>query len=173
MRQRSPALRALVTPAHAVAVLLVVFPLIDLVVNVWPPRIGELRWRYGTTGLLSGFLLTSLLGLLVMAVTANIAGQRRLLRVLGWVGWIGGLVLLAAIALFSLDVLQLRSAVPPAAKGVFAIGAVKAAVKLVIMAGWLVLFGRGALRAARSLLHQSGEGREGPDLLISSTRPPG
>ena len=55
-------LRKLAWPLYAVAVLMIVLPLGDLGASVWPPHPMQLQWRFGTFGLVSGFLLTPLFG---------------------------------------------------------------------------------------------------------------
>jgi hypothetical protein len=69
-------LKAFAWPAYCVAVLLVVTPLVDLVANVWPPRLSAVEWRFGTFGLLSGFLLTPLLGMVLATAAAALLEHR-------------------------------------------------------------------------------------------------
>ena len=44
---------------------LVLWPLIDLLTNVWPPQLGTLQWRYGFMGLMAAFLNTPILALIL------------------------------------------------------------------------------------------------------------
>lgn len=114
---------------YLVAALLVVTPLLDVLSNVWPLAIGDLRWRYGTVGLLSGFLLTSLLGMALAVLTAVVLRQRRVLSVLSVLNLVAAVTLLAAAGLFVLDVLQVRGTVPVESRSLFDVGAVKALFK--------------------------------------------
>lgn len=114
---------------YLVAALLVVTPLMDVLTNVWPLAFGDLRWRYGAVGLLSGFLLTSLLGMALAVMTAVALRHRRVLSVLFVLNVAAAVVLLAATGLFGLDVLQVRVTVPMENRGLFDVGAVKALFK--------------------------------------------
>ncbi len=151
MDDRTRALRALIPAVHVAAVLLVLLPLGDWALNVWPARPGDFHWRYGATGLLAGFTLTPLLGVLVLALAAAFAGQRRFLRLLGWTMLLAAVLTLGAAALFALDAVQAAAEIGAESRPVLAAGATKAAVKLVLSAAWLAVLGPGALAAARAL----------------------
>jgi hypothetical protein len=57
--------------------------------------------------------------------------------------------------------------VPANALGVFQIGAVRAVVKLLVAAAWLLLLARGTRRAARALARQvAAEGGGSPGLVV-------
>lgn len=112
-----------------VALLLVIIPIFDLFANVWPLRPGSLHWRFGTSGLLSGFLLTPLLGMALLTVVAALRARPATLTSLVLANAAGTLVLLAIVPLFTLDFLQLRGTVAPAEKALFDASAVKAVVK--------------------------------------------
>jgi hypothetical protein len=116
-------------PIGFVALLLVAVPVFDLFANVWPLRPGSLHWRFGTSGLLSGFLLTPLLGLALLTVVAAFRARRATLLALTLANGLGALLLFALVPLFILDFLQLRGTVPPVEKALFDASGVKAVVK--------------------------------------------
>ncbi len=151
MEERIRALRPLLPALEVAAGLLILLPLGDWAANVWPLRLEDFRWRYGAAGLMAGFALTPLLGVLVLAVAAALGGQRRVLRLVGWTALLTSVGLLAAVALFALDSVQVAAGIGAESRPVLAAGALKAAVKLLLAAGWLVLLGAGTARAARVL----------------------
>lgn len=142
-------LRRLAWPGYLFALLLVVFPLGDLVVNVWPPRVDELQWRYGTLGLLSGFWLTPLFGLALAAVCASLLEHRRTQRTLAILSLVAVFVLSGLGVLFTLDWLQLRPSIPAEGKASMDVGSVKALVKHGGVAVLLAWFGIAGWRASR------------------------
>lgn len=124
-RSHSP----LVGVGYFVAAVLILFPVIDLVANLWPLDPGRVNWRYGAYVLLSGFVLTVILGFALALLLARLADHRKTARVLAVLSGLGGVILLAAAVAFALDALQLRASVSGDARTQFGIGAVKAVVK--------------------------------------------
>lgn len=152
MNDRSSALESIARPLYFMALLLVATPLVDFFANAWPIRLGEVGYRYGVVGLLSGFVLTPLLGLGVACALALVLGHRTVLRVLAILCVVGAVLLLVAAIDFSLDVIQLRRNVPDAQRWSFQVGALKALVKHLSGAAalaWLGLATRRALRSGR------------------------
>src|SRR6185436_5152517 len=109
--KRDP-LAALGWPTYLVAALMIVTPAVDFVTNVWPLNPGDLLWRYGSNGLLAGFLLTPLLGALLAGLAAHALGHRVMARLVATFNVVGAVLLFAASVMFSLDVLEYRHAVP-------------------------------------------------------------
>ena len=141
--------RAWLPAVYLLALVLVVLPFIETIAGGWPPRPGEVSWRFGTVGIFANFLGTLFLGLLIGTVTAHLLGHRILVRALSVVSLFLGLLLILAMAGFALDYLQLRRMVRPELKGKFDVESVKAlaATTFAIIAGlWL---GIGGLRASR------------------------
>lgn len=100
-------------------------------------------------GLLSGFLLTPLLGLYGAAAISATAPHRRTLRLTGLVAALLAAGVLVAAIMFSLDVIQFRVQVPPEGQSAYRLGAARAWLKLVLCAaaaGWLALSIRKAAR---------------------------
>jgi len=138
---------------YLVAALLVVTPVMDVLTNVWPLAFGDLRWRYGAVGLLSGFLLTTLLGMALAVLTAVALRHRRVLTVLFGLNVAAAVVLLATTVLFGLDVLQVRVTVPMESRGLFDVGAAKALLKHFTLVASFAALGVGA---RSSMLQRSG-----------------
>lgn len=148
--------RRLAAPCYVIAVLLVLLPVTDFVSNVWPLQPGDFRWRFGMTGLLSGFLLTPLLGIVLAALVAAITDDLRVLRLASVVAAVGAVILVVLVALFALDVVQLRPEVPADRRGPFDFANVRATIKHLLAAaslGWLAARG---LRAASDVMAGKG-----------------
>jgi hypothetical protein len=135
---------------YYLALLLVVTPAVDLVANVLPLQFGVVEWRYGTVGLLSGFLLTPVLGLLLASIAAASLHHSGVLRFLGVLNVLGGVVLLGVSTFWVLDMLEVRSNVPGDARATFDIGSIKAFGKNLTVALGLVWLGIANLRLARA-----------------------
>jgi hypothetical protein len=143
----------LLRPGYAIALLLIAFPLGDLAVNVWPFRLGLVEWRFGTVGLLSGFVLTPLLGIVGLVVVATALEQQRVLRVVAIVNLVAAVATLVILVVFGLDWIQMRSGTAPEARHSMDVGAVKALLKHLLTAatlGWLGLVGWRGTRPRRS-----------------------
>ena len=142
--------RRVAPPALFLALLLVLLPATDFVSNVWPLQPGDFRWRFGMVGLLSGFLLTPLLGMLVAAAAAMLLQHAGLLRVTAVLCGAGAAVLVLLVGVFALDVIQLRPEVTPTALAGFDFANLRAIAKHLLAAGalvWLALACRQAAAA--------------------------
>lgn len=127
-------------PTYFLALLFLGLSALDFVMNVWPLRPGDVSWRYGAIGLAGGFLLTPLLGLVILLAASRYFGHqgvRRLTLILS--AALAALLLLASLS-FVLDALQMRRAVEAAQKWMFDGGVAKALVKLTtgaVSAAWV------------------------------------
>jgi len=120
-------------PLYFATILLVALPALDLVANIWPLRFGDVGWRYGAAGLMSGYLLTPLLGLLLAWVVASLGRHRRAMLITSVFAVFGALVLVVIVLGFALDALQVRSGISPENMSHFEIGALKALLKYVVV----------------------------------------
>lgn len=140
---------ALVAPLYFIAALLIATPLMDFASSVLPLRAASLEWRFASVGLLSGFLLTPLLGVIVALAVAVYADHVGFVRVLSILNAVVAVLFIVVLVLFVLDIIQLRSVVQEQAKAAFQSAATKAVVKhacFIIALGWLAIRG---LRTAR------------------------
>ncbi len=145
----SDRLASLAGPAYCVAALLVVTPLGDFVSGVWPWRITALDWRFASSGLLSGFLLTPLLGVLIAIGVAAARGSGRLLRVLGVGTLVAGGICVVILLAFMLDAVQLNASIPPEQRRSFLDASVKALLKYVMACAASCWLGVRAYRLGR------------------------
>jgi hypothetical protein len=149
MKPDSSTLKSLAWPTYFVALLLIAIPAMDYVTNVWPLQIGEVRWRYGSVGMLAGFLLTPLMGVLFAFGAAAVLQHRVALRFLAVLNFCLAVLLLVLIGLFVLDVLQVRGTVPLESRPTFDVGAMKAVAKCFAFFGAFAWFGIVGIRASR------------------------
>lgn len=151
---------------YPVALLLILSPLIDLATAVWPIRPSEVSWRFGTFGLITGALVTPIIGLLLLQVAAALLDHVLTLRVVSVLQLIAAVFLLVGIALFVLDAVQLRGTVTAAAKVSYDLAATKALVtallELVVL-GWI---GMGGLRAASAVGKRLGSRDPSASLVV-------
>jgi hypothetical protein len=138
-------------PIYLIALLLVLTPVADFLTNVWPIQPGEMRWRFGSTAVLAGFLFTPIIGALFAAVLAMFMEQKVLLRTIGVLCVATAAVLVLMTAVFAFDTLQLKRGVPPDNMGQFKMAAIRGAVKLlsaIVATSWL---GMGCIKLSRTL----------------------
>jgi hypothetical protein len=135
----------LIGPAYAVALLFVLWPIVDTLSQTWPMQLGNPSWRYGTIGIGANYMISVLFGLLGLSAFAALGTHRRTLKALAIVcGAVAVLLLVVALG-FLLDALQVRAGIPQGetrTRSMFDIGVAKAAVKYVLSAlvlGWLAL----------------------------------
>lgn len=145
----SERLAPLAGPMYCIAALLIITPLGDFLSGVWPWRPAALDWRFASSGLLSGFLLTPLLGALVAIGVAAMAGSDRLMRVFGIVTIVAGGVCVLILGAFLLDVVQLKSSIPEQQQRPFLDASIKAFLKYVMAAAASLWLGMRAYRLGR------------------------
>lgn len=147
--RKSDGFEPFVAPLYLLAFLLVATPLMDFVTSVMPFRFGNIEWRFATVGLLSGFLLTPLLGVALFSVVSSYAGHDKAQRVVAVLNIAVALAFVGMLALFLLDVLQLRNAVQAEGKAQFMAAAMKAFLKHVCFVFALLWFVLRAFKASR------------------------
>ena len=80
-----------------------VLPLVDLGANMWPFVVSDINWRYGTYTLISGFLMTPLVGFALLVGTAVLRDHRTAARAIGGIQVLLAGALLALTVVFVLD----------------------------------------------------------------------
>ena len=146
-----PKLRPWLFGLYALAVLLFLQPFIEAFSATWPPRAGEVGWRFAVTGILYTMLPTVLFSLLIAAVAAFFLGHRTGLRLVGVVALVLGVVVILLTASFTLDALQLRRIVRPEAKGGYDLAGMKAVITALLAIAACTALGVGAFRATRRI----------------------
>lgn len=148
--RRTEAIETLASPLYFIAVLLIATPVIDFATGVFPLRLDNIEWRFATVGLLSGFLLTPVLGIILAILVAALSGHDLVQRVIGFANIAIAVLFVALVVAFLLDIVQLRGVVQPESKGAFLSAAWKAVAKhtcFIVALAWLGVRG---LRLAKS-----------------------
>jgi hypothetical protein len=101
--------RSFYSIGYAIALLLVVLPLLEFTLTIWPMRPGVVMWRFGSYGLLTQALMLPTVGVFLALGLARFLGHRRMQIVLGAIAALVCVALLGGAALFALDSLQARS----------------------------------------------------------------
>jgi len=131
---------ALAAPFYAFAFLLVVTPAIDFLTSIFPLQLRSPQWRFASAGLLSGFLLTPMLGIAIAMTVSAIRGHGGVQRFLSVVNLLLALLFLLLLVSFVLDVMQLNGMVPADGLRAFHAAAAKAAFKYVTSIVVLMIF---------------------------------
>lgn len=141
--------KSLARAGYLIAALLIVLPLFDASMSVWPPHLGDERWRYGAVGALSNLTLVPLLGFFMALVIASVVDHRRVRRVLGVLCGIFAVVLAALAVLFILDYFQTRTIVKPAFQHAMGLATGTALVKHILSIIALTLLSRAGFAGPR------------------------
>jgi hypothetical protein len=166
----SPAVRRLLGLLYVAALLLLTDQVSDLAATLLAnnPSLGTESWRFGAFGLLTSRLSVFLIADVLLFAAALSLEHRRVLRGLGVIHLLVAPALLAGLAVFALDWLQLRSRVGGPAARTFDVAALRAGVLAGFASGLFVWGGVAAFRAGRPHHRPRGEGEAAP--LLSDIR---
>jgi hypothetical protein len=103
--------RALGWLLYLLALLLIVGPLSQWMIIVWPMHPDVAQWRYGSIGLLEERLTLPVVGLFTAIVAASMLGHRAVQGTLGVLSLLAAPALAALAVTIALDGLQLRGTV--------------------------------------------------------------
>jgi hypothetical protein len=142
--------RALIAAAYLVAVILILLPLIEVTLSVWPLRMNQTAWRFGTFGLISQAATTPLVGGVLLFATAFALGHRKTLLFSGVLAAVVALALLVSIPLFALDAVQMRAQVRAQTMRAFDLSSLLAIIKLSGLFALSLLLAIGAVKATRT-----------------------
>lgn len=145
---------ALAGPLYLVAALLVFVPVLDFVMSIGSPQPGNIQWRFASVGLLSGYLLTPILGMGMAFVIAAVTGSPAVQRLLVALCFLGALMLAVLTTGFLLDVVQLRLSIPEDGQRAFRNASARAIVKNVASAIALFYLGWRARRIIPERTHE-------------------
>lgn len=152
--------RPLAVSLYGVAAILVVLPITDTVLSLWPLHTGDLIWRFGAAGIIASHaLLMPLIGLLLASVTAVLLEHRRTLRGLSVVAAVVGLAVAVGIGLFALDVVQTRARVEPGAQAGFDSASLRVFIRMGLVVPAAIAIAAGSWAASGRVGRESGRGR--------------
>lgn len=141
--------RLIVVVLYAMAILMMVMPLGETLLSVWPVRAGDTAWRFGAAGLFSRALMTPLLGLVLLGILGYLLAHRRAVLATSVLAAVGALILLLAEGLFLLDAVQMRAQVRTEARLAFDLASTLAFVKIGTSMVLTALLAVGAWKMAR------------------------
>jgi hypothetical protein len=151
--------------AYVFGLTLILGPVINLITTVLPVRVGDVTWRYGSLGMAAGYLNTPLLGLGLAIAVAIWQEDLAVLRALGIVATVAAVLLLPVMAMWTLDVLQMRELSEPEVRAGVLIGGVIQGAKYFGACAVLGLVGLGisrTVKGTRSASHsEDGPGSPG------------
>lgn len=168
MDQTSTAtLQRLRWPLYLSAIGLIIIPLLDFVTSILPLQPYDIRWRFASVALLSGFLFTPLLAIMFLMVVSALAEDRTFQRVVGVLNLVLVVLLGALLVLFALDVLELRHGLPDAERVPFDMSALRATAKYGFMVVILLVLGIVGIRVSRAPRASRASRREAVPLVTS------
>ncbi|MDB4888704.1 MAG: hypothetical protein JWL61_559 [Gemmatimonadetes bacterium] len=126
--------RHLRVPGYLFFGIAMILPLLDLLVSVYPARLGTVVWRFGAVGLLSSAIGAPLLVLFFIFALALFVGDRKVIVTVGVVAALIALLLVAGTGSFALDALQMKRRVQAAAQQRFMMASMQAMMKLILEA---------------------------------------
>lgn len=150
---------------HAVAGILIVFPLIDLAASATPFHVHDAAWRFAAEGSLSKALLIPFIGLLVALIAAMVFEQRLVLRIIASTSAFLGVCLVGVAASLALDALQIRGQIDPKVMTGFEIGTLLALFKHAVYVAVLFAIGLASWKSSKRTTTAARPVRNAPPLI--------
>jgi hypothetical protein len=125
---------------------------LDVLLNLFPPAIGNPDWEVGTISITIDSLPLGTLGMGMAVVGAALRGRSVLLRVLAVLAWCAMLFVAAAAALYLLSLPVVWAALAAQMKAPFSLAAAKTALLgtvYLLLYAWLGVFAWGHARRIR------------------------
>ena len=169
--------RHLRAPGYLFFGIAMLLPVLDLLISIYPFRIGTVVWRFGAVGLLSSAVGAPLLVLFFVFALALFAGDRKVVIAVGVLAALIALLLISGSGSFVLDALQMKRRVQAAAQERFMMASAQAMLKLVLESITAIVLALSAFRAlsrAKVFAAQRNEPRGSAALVMgrqSSPRP--
>ena len=142
-------IRRLRAPGYLIMAVTSILPLIDLLMAISPMHFGTVMWRFGAVGLVSSAIGAPLLVLVLVYALALLCGDRKVVITVGVIAAIIAVVMLLGAGSFTLDALQMKGRVNPAALDKFKGASALALVKLIVMGISAIVLAVSAFRSAK------------------------
>lgn len=142
-------IRRLRAPGYLIMAVTSILPLIDLLMAISPMHPGTVMWRFGAVGLISSAIGAPLLVLTLVYALALLCGDRKVVITVGVIAVLIALLMVAGAGSFTLDALQMKGRVNPAALDKFKGASALALVKLVVMGIASIVLAVSAFRSAK------------------------
>lgn len=167
-----PAARRFAVPSYIATFSLMLFPLVDQVMQLIPTaKLHDPRWRFGAMGLLSNIFVLPVFSLMVVLFLTSLYEDRVLERIISLLAVVTSVALLLLTVLFALDSIQVRGQMRPQALSSWAVATSTALVKLVvtvIATGW---FGFRGIRTTGKPPAATEPRTQAPQVLVGSATP--
>ncbi len=154
-------LRRYTLASYLVALMFIVNPIVDAATNAWPWYLDSVQWRFGSAGILSGYFVSILFGLLMMSAIGVAKQHRITLYLVAIASGLLTLLLLGLSVSYVLDTFQVRPLVREEQIEMFRIGAVKTAFKVVAAVVVTLVMTIASFKAARDTTATAGSKRPG------------
>lgn len=155
---------------YAAAGLVIVDQLAELAIGLYPFRAGEVHWRFGAFGLATGRATVLILVDALLLLAALGLGHSGFVRVWSVIHMVLGLIFLGGVAIFSLDVLEIRRTVRPEGMQSFVLAATRAAVMVLVSVVFCFWAGIAGWRASKRQKQSARRGGSGPVLITGTER---
>ncbi len=149
-KMTSQSYRPFLKALYPVGALLILTAVSEPAMQIWPFRFGEVRWRFGAVGLMSGAVVGVLFGLVWIMAVAAMLDHRRTLRTASVLCGVMGVVLTAVAFAFALDFLQVRNSVNPNFRGALDMTVLRAMAVLALSIPASLGLGIGGWRSTRA-----------------------
>jgi hypothetical protein len=160
------------TPAYAIACLLFLIPLIEIVVSASPFRIHDPNWRIALVSAGANASTTILLGLLLAYLVGAFTDDRLTVWVVAVVSTLMVLACVGGSGAFALDALQMRAQVRPGLEERYNLTSAWALGKIVLVGLGAAVLSVSAFRNARSARREyERRGKKSPTVLVGSSAP--
>jgi hypothetical protein len=164
--------RRLRTPGYLIMAVTSILPLIDLMMAISPMHPGTVMWRFGAVGLISSAIGAPLLVLTLVYALALLCGDRKVVVTVGVIAAVIAVLMLVGAGSFTLDALQMKGRVNPAALDKFKGASALALVKLVVMGVSAIVLAVSAFRSAKLGKKETVRAtRPGATLIVGQTTP--
>ena len=131
------------------------FPVVDLVLQVWPVRLGEVTWRYGAVGIGAGYLPSPVFGVAVLVAVSYWREQAVTLRIAGYLALAAAVLILPLMLLFAVDLMQVQGMRPEGQQRAALISGGVQELKYLVASVTLGALGIGALRTSTQMTSQA------------------
>lgn len=114
------------------ALLLVLVPFFQAGTQIFPLQLNNIQWRFNAANALSSVLILPYVGFTLLLAIARATESRAMSRLIGVVSVLMSLGLVAAIAVFALDALQLKTIVSTQMETAFKMQSVRVSVVCIL-----------------------------------------
>ena len=165
-------IRRLRAPGYLIMAVTSILPLIDLLMAISPMHLGTVMWRFGAVGLVSSAVGAPLLVLTLVFALALLCGDRKVVITVGVIAALVALLMLLGAGSFTLDALQMKGRVNPAALDKFKGASALALVKLVVMGIASIVLAVSAFRSTKLMKRDTVRAtRPGATLIVGQPAP--